>query len=73
MHFLGFGMIAIEFSVPENPINNEMIDIQACLVHFLWQNSIFWSKLAIFGHFWPFSDVEKDPKIGGQGTPDELL
>ena len=73
MYFLGFGMIAIEFSAPENPYNDEIIDIQAYLVHFLWQKSIFWSKLAIFGHFGLFSDVEKDPKIGPQGTPDELL
>jgi len=34
---------------------------------------MFWSKMAIFGHFPEFPDVEKDLKIGPQGTPYELL
>ena len=66
-------MISIEFSAPENPNNDEIIDIQASLVHFLYQNLIFWSKMAIFGHFWEFLGVEKDLKIGPQGAPDELI
>ena len=66
-------MISIKFSAPENPYNDEIIGIRASLEHFLCQNRIFWSKLAILVIFLYFWGVEKDLKIGPQGAPDELI